>query len=103
MMTMDAKGDVAGCVALSKKFNELAEKLVPENHPTVRVIRAAHGGEATGALWLVVEFDDLADMARITSVLESSKEAGALQAKLDRKCPTVSSIIGDQLYYNEGS
>jgi hypothetical protein len=50
-----------------------------------------------------VEFDDLADMARVMAVLESSKEAGALQKKIDRKCPMLSSVIGDQIYYNEGS
>ena len=99
VITLDAKGDVA----LNKKYNELAEKLVPENHPTVRIIRVAHGWEATGVLWQVVEFDDLADMDRIMAVLESSKEANALQKKLDRKGPMLSSIIGDQIYYNEES
>jgi hypothetical protein len=38
VMILDAKGDVVGCVAINKKFNELAKKLVPDNHPTVRII-----------------------------------------------------------------
>ena len=103
VMTHDAKGDVAGCVALNKKYNELAMKLVPDNYPTVRTIRAAHAGPDTGAIWVVVEFDDLADMARVMTVLEASKEANALQKKIGRKCPMVSSVIGEQLYYHEGT
>ena len=103
VITIDAKGDVAGCIAMNEKYNELARKLVPDNHPTVRMIQAAHAGPQTGALWLVVEFDDLADMARATAILEASKEANALQKKIGRRCPVVSSIIGEQLYYREGT
>ena len=103
VITHDTKGDTATCIALNKKYNELALKLVPDNHPTVRMIQAAYAGPDTGALWLVVEFDDLADMARITEVLENDKGAMALQERINKRCPVVSTAIGQQLYYREGT
>jgi hypothetical protein len=102
-MTHDAKGRVAACVALHKKFSELALSLIPDNHPDVTIIRAAHAGTDTGAIWVVVEFDDMADLARVTSILDANKEANKLQRKIDGRCPMVSSVIGEELYSREGS
>lgn len=103
VMTVDAKGDVDGCVAMNKEFNELAMKLVPDNHPDVKIIHATYAGPDSGVVWVVVEFDDLADMARVTAVLDASKEASAMQKKMDRRCPVVSTAIGSQLYHNSGT
>ena len=103
VITHDTKGDTATCVELNKKFNELALKLVPDNHPTVRMIQASYAGSETGVLWLVVEFDDLADMARVTAVLDANKQAMDLQERIHKSCPVVSTSIGNQLYYKKGT
>lgn len=103
VITHDTKGDAAGCISLNKKYNELALKLVPDNHPTVRMIQAAYAGPDSGALWLVVEFDDLADMARVTEVLDGNKQAQALQKRINKQCSVVSTAIGQQVYFREGT
>ena len=103
VITHDTKGDTAGCVSLNKQYNELALKLVPKNHPTVRMIQASYAGSESGLLWLVVEFDDLADLARVTAALEANKEAMALQDKIYKQCPVVSTSLGNQLYYRKGT
>ena len=103
VITQDTKGDVAGCVALNKQYNELALKLIPNNHPTVRMVQASYAGSESGLLWQIVQFDDLADFARTDAVLAASKEVMALDAKINKRCPIVSTSLGTQLYYNEGT
>ena len=103
VITHDTKGNTATCIALNKKYNELALKLVPDNHPSVRMIQATYAGSEAGLLWLVVEFDDLADIARIDSVLNSNKDAMTLQKRINKHCPVISTALGQQLYYHEGT
>jgi len=103
IVAYDAKGDTAACVELNKEFNKLALKLVPKNHPIVRLVQASYAGSESGLLRIVVEFDDLADMARVTAVLEANKEAEALQEKINKRCNNVSTSIGHQLYFHKGT
>ena len=103
VITHDTKGDTAGCVALNKQFNKLALKLIPNNHPTVRMVQATYAGSESGLLWQIVEFDDLADFAQSDSILNANKEAMALQEKINKRCPAISTSLGNQLFYNEGT
>lgn len=103
VVTHDTKGDTAACVDINVKYNKLALKLVPDNHPTVRIIHASYAGPDSGVLWLVVEFDDLADMARATEILDANKQAVALQEEINKQCPVVSTSIGTQLYHHKGT
>lgn len=103
VITYDAQGDVAGCVAGMKKYNELARKVVPKNHPSVRVVQATSAGNQTGLLWLVVEYDDLADYARTEALIGANEELTALGQENDKSCKVVSQSLGEELYYHPGT
>ena len=103
VVTLDAKGNVAECVDAIKKYNEIARKVVPKNHPAIRVIQASFAGDQTGLLWMVVEYDDMADLARTASQMEGNEEVAAIARTFGQACPIVSQSLGEQLYYNGGT
>ena len=103
VIAMKPKGDVASCVALLKKENEVYRKVVPKNHPSVRVVQATYAGDQTGMLWLVVEYDSLADMARIQSEAAGNKELAAVSQEAGESCSMVSQSLGEELYYHPGT
>ncbi len=99
---VDPKGDAAGFVKMAEEFDALAVGILGDASPEVSLLQSTFAGTQSGIIFWVVQFNDLAHMAASEAKLAASKEAVALQQKINETYPPVSASIAQQLLYVPG-